>query len=88
MEKERNHSGAPEAGGATTRHSMFGGDSLLAHALRWMARVGRDLEASAYRRLKELERVRTGGKPSDSPGAPRRARAAGRIPNNSHLRPA
>jgi hypothetical protein len=71
-----NPSGAPAAGGATTRHSMFGGVSLLARLLRMMARIGRDLEATAYRRLKELERQRTGGRPSGDPGAPRRTRAA------------
>jgi hypothetical protein len=80
MEKE-NVSGAPEAGGATTRHSMFGGDSFLARFLRFLARIGRDLEATAYRRLKDLEKARTGGAPSDEPGAPKRTREAGHFPD-------
>jgi hypothetical protein len=82
-----NPSGAPEAGGATTRHSQFGGTSLIASLLRFMARVGRDLEATAYRRLKEMEQRRTGGRPSDDPGAPRRARGAGNTPDDAQLHP-
>jgi hypothetical protein len=86
-----NRSGAPEAGGATTRHSMFGGDTLLARLLRMIARVGRDLEATAYRRLREMELRRTGGRPSNSPGAPRRTREAaqvGQFPDDATIRPA
>lgn len=77
---EAHRSGAPEAGGATTRYSHFGGDTLQARLLRMVARVARDLEASAYRRLRDLEQQRTGGTPSDEPGVPRRARAATHFP--------
>jgi hypothetical protein len=73
-----NPSGAPEAGGATTRHSSFGGRSLIASALRFIARVARNLEATAYRRLREMEAKRTGGRVSNDPGAPRRTREAAR----------
>jgi hypothetical protein len=65
---------------------MFGGVTLLARFLRMVARIGRDLEATAYRRLKELELQRTGGRPSHDPGAPRRTRAASHL--DSTLRPA
>jgi hypothetical protein len=82
-----NPSGAPEAGGATTRHSMFGGSSWLAQFLRFVARIGRDLEATAYRRLKDLEKVRTGGAPSADPGAPHRAREAGQFPDDAEIKP-
>jgi hypothetical protein len=75
-----NPSGAPEAGGATTAYSMFGGDSFTASFLRLVARVCRYFEATAYRGLRDLERRRTGGKPSDDPGAPRRTRQAGPHP--------
>ena len=78
-----NPSGAPEAGGATTAFSMFGGRSTLARLLRLLARIGRDLEATAYRRLKEMEARRTGGMPSHDPGAPRRARQAGNFPDDA-----
>jgi hypothetical protein len=82
-----NPSGAPEAGGATTRYSMFGGNSLLARFLRLVARISRDLEATAYRRLRELEIRRTSGQPSDDPGAPKRARAAAHLPDEPHMKP-
>ena len=69
-----NPSGAPEAGGATSRGSRFGGDSLTAKLLRMLARVARDLEATAYRRLRDMElRDKSGGR---RPGAPNRVRAA------------
>jgi hypothetical protein len=80
-------SGAPEAGGATTLHSMFGGTSLIAKALRFVARIARDLEATAYRRLRDLELKRTGGKPSDDPGAPRRARDAAVFRDDASIKP-
>ena len=73
MDEQHTTSGAPEAGGATTPHSMFGGDSMVARAWRFLARVARDLEATAYRRLKEMEERRA----SHGPGAPRRAKEAG-----------
>ena len=82
-----NPSGAPEAGGATSLHSMFGGSSLIAQALRFIARLARDLEATAYRRLRDLELKRTGGKPSSDPGAPRRTREAGHFPHDPTIRP-
>jgi hypothetical protein len=69
-----NPSGAPEAGGATSRGSVFGGDSLLAKLLRMVARIARDLEATAYRRLRDMEqRQQQGGY---RPGAPNRVREA------------
>jgi hypothetical protein len=70
-----NPSGAPEAGGATTPGSVFGGDSLEAKFLRFVARMARDVEASAYRRLRDLEREaqKAGG---IRPGAPNRVRHA------------
>lgn len=80
-----NPSGAPEAGGATTPYSMFGGTSRLAQLLRLLARIGRNLEATAYRRLKEMEARRTGGVPSRDPGAPRRVRHAGNFPDDAHV---
>jgi hypothetical protein len=82
-----NASGAPEAGGATTPHSMFGGTSMMAKMLRFMARVARNLEATAYRRLKELEQRRTGGIPSSDPGSPKRARSAGNFPEDARIHP-
>jgi hypothetical protein len=69
-------SGAPEFGGATTPHSMFGGSSLTARLLRMLARVCRVIEASAYRGLRDLEHRRTNGYPSSDPGAPQRTREA------------
>lgn len=71
-----NPSGAPEAGGATSRGSLFGGDSLLAKLLRMLARVARDLEATAYRRLRDMERRRAAHGGGRVPGAPNRVRAA------------
>jgi hypothetical protein len=68
-----NPSGAPEAGGATTMHSMFGGDTWPARTWRFLARIARDLEATAYRRLKEMEERRGG---EHGPGAPNRTRHA------------
>lgn len=67
-----NPSGAPEAGGATSRGSLFGGDSLMAKLLRMLARVARDLEATAYRRLRDME-LQQGGQ---RPGSPNRVRGA------------
>jgi hypothetical protein len=69
-----NPSGAPDAGGATTTGSRFGGGSLLAHVLRFVARVARDLEATAYRRLRDMEvRAKRRGE-GNQPGAPNRVR--------------
>lgn len=70
-----NPSGAPEAGGATSRGSRFGGDSLLASFLRMVARVARDVEAEAYRRLRDLEQRADKSAPF-RPGAPNRVRHA------------
>jgi hypothetical protein len=72
-----NPSGAPEAGGATTPGSHFGGDSWTAHVLRFLARVSRAVEAGCYRRLRDLE-LREGGN-VPRPGAPNRVRAAARV---------
>ena len=82
MEKHKdaaNPSGAPEAGGATTRGSVFGGRSLVAQLWRWLARVARYLEATAYRRLRDMEaRRQRVHHPGDErePGAPRRVKGA------------
>jgi hypothetical protein len=71
-----NPSGAPEFGGATTFNSRFGGDSLQAHLLRFVARVARDVESFAYRRLRDLElRLGRDGE-AQRPGTPRRVRSA------------
>jgi hypothetical protein len=69
-----NPSGAPEAGGATSRGSVFGGDSLTAKLLRMVARVARDIEAHCYRRLRDLELVADKSDGSYRPGAPNRVR--------------
>jgi hypothetical protein len=69
-----NPSGAPEAGGATTAASSFGGDSYWARLLRLLARIARDLEATAYRRLRDMEKRR--GRPG--PGSPNRVKRAQR----------
>jgi hypothetical protein len=72
-----NPSGAPEAGGATTRGSVFGGESLMARFLRMLARIARDLEATAYRRLRDMEqRAAQEGGGRARPGAPNRVREA------------
>jgi len=70
-----NPSGAPEAGGAVSRGSVFGGDSLMARLLRAVARVARDFEATAYRRLRDME-MRAQKGPGPRPGAPNRVRHA------------
>jgi hypothetical protein len=82
MEKDKdpNPSGAPEAGGATTTHSLFGGSSLAARTWRFLARVARDLESTAYRRLKEMEQRSTDG--CEHPGAPKRTKEAARSDEN------
>jgi hypothetical protein len=76
-----NPSGAPEAGGATTWGSRFGGDSLEAHVLRFVARIARDIEAGAYRRLRDLEQRSQKSGDQPHPGAPRRARGVGDGPH-------
>ena len=73
-------SGAPEAGGATSAGSVFGGRSFVAQAWRMLARIARDLEATAYRRLREMEaRRQKVSHPGDAmePGAPKRVKEAG-----------
>lgn len=73
-----NPSGAPTAGGSTSRGSEFGGRSLVAHALRLVARVARDLEAGAYRRLREMDLAAQAADPDGKrPGSPQRAKEAG-----------
>jgi hypothetical protein len=82
MDKGKRVSGAPEAGGATTAGSVFGGRTFVAHALRLLARVARGLESTAYRRLRDMEARRTGAThPGDErqPGAPRRVKGAARL---------
>jgi hypothetical protein len=74
-------SGAPEAGGSTTFASRFGGDSLEAHLWRFVARVARDVEAAAYRRLRDLEQRSQQNGEAPHPGAPRRARGVGTPPH-------
>ena len=69
-----NPSGAPEAGGATSRGSVFGGDTLTARMLRMVARIARDIEAGAYRRLRDLELRADKKDGSWRPGAPNRVR--------------
>src|SRR5436305_1890394 len=70
-----NPSGAPEAGGATTPGSQFGGESMSASFLRAIARVARSVEAAAYRRLRDLDR--SAGEPTGARGRPNRVREAG-----------
>lgn len=65
-------SGAPEAGGATNAHSTFGGETMVARGWRFLARLARDLEATAYRRLRDLEAQRT----THGPGSPKRVKEA------------
>ena len=77
MNTNANPSGAPTAGGSTAPGSQFGGQSLIAHALRFLARIARDLEATAYRRLREMELKSQGKDPRPHPGAPDRAKEAG-----------
>src|SRR5262245_55167468 len=67
-------SGAPDAGGATTRGSIFGGGTWRGHLGRAVARFGRALEAGAYRRLRDLDRGAP--EPVGWRGRPRRAREA------------
>jgi len=69
-------SGAPDAGGATTRSSQFGGNTLKARFLRMVARVARDVEAEAYRRLRDMERGIRQYDGGVRPGAPNRVRHA------------
>ncbi len=82
---QANPSGAPTAGGATSRGSQFGGGSMTARVLRLVARVARDVEASAYRRLRELEQAELARDPDGHrPGAPRRVKQAAGPPANVH----
>lgn len=67
-------SGAPEAGGATSRGSRFGGRGVQASLLRALARFGRGVEAAAYRRLRDLDLG--AGEPAGERGRPRRVREA------------
>lgn len=86
MERNRNQeqfaanpSGAPQAGGATSPGSRFGGVTLLARALRFVARVARDLEAGAYRRLRDMEQEARRRGEAPGPGAPNRVAREVRI---------
>jgi hypothetical protein len=75
---EGHRSGAPEAGGATTPASRFGGHGIEARVLRFLARLGRRLTGMAYRNLRRLDlsrrddddRVGPAGEPSRTRGAP------------------
>ena len=69
-------SGAPEAGGATTPGSGFGGYSWQARALRLVARWARVVEATVYRRLRDLEARQLHA----HPGSPRRVKEAASPP--------
>jgi hypothetical protein len=66
-------SGAPEAGGATTPGSQFGGLRFEAHLWRMLARWAREVEAFAYRRLRDLE---AHSDHKGGPGSPRRVKQA------------
>jgi hypothetical protein len=76
VDTRANPSGAPAAGGATTPGSRFGGRSLEARALRFVARLGRRMTGFAYRNLRRLEghdhedRRGPAGKPHRAAGAP------------------
>jgi hypothetical protein len=74
-----NPSGAPEAGGATSRGSVFGGSSLWARFLRMVARVARDVESECYRRLRDMEQAAEKSDGDYRPGAPYRVRNAHRF---------
>jgi hypothetical protein len=66
-------SGAPEAGGATTPGSMFGGRGFMPSLLRLVARLARSVEAAAYRKLRDLDL--SAGEPQGARGRPNRTRA-------------
>jgi hypothetical protein len=67
-------SGAPEAGGATTHGSQFGGRSTTAMLLRALARWSRTVEAMCYRRLRDMDD--SAREPSGARGRPFRVRGA------------
>ena len=79
-------SGAPEAGGATTPGSMFGGRSLFPSLLRLVARVARSVEAAAYRKLRDLDL--TAGEPQGARGRPSRTKTATFKGSEEHPSPA
>ncbi|HEX2570664.1 MAG TPA: hypothetical protein VH877_13995 [Polyangia bacterium] len=79
-------SGAPEAGGATTPGSMFGGRGLFSSFLRLVARVARSIEAAAYRRLRDLDL--TAGEPHGARGRPSRTKTATFKGTEEHPSPA
>ena len=85
MEKDKdpNPSGAPEAGGATTHGSLFGGGSFMARTWRFLARIARDLEATAYRRLRDMEQQSKDT--CEHPGAPKRTRQASHVTDETHV---
>ena len=78
-ETQDHQSGAPEAGGATSSGSTFGGRNLFASFLRAIARVARNVEAEAYRRLRDLDRSAT--EPGGTRGRPNRVHEAGQKPH-------
>lgn len=71
-------SGAPEAGGATTPGSTFGGGGLLASFLRFVARSARSVEAAVYRKLRDMDKA--AGEISGARGRPNRVKEAGPSP--------
>jgi hypothetical protein len=75
MDTTANPSGAPLAGGATTRASKFGGFSVMARFWKLVANVGRTMTGMAYRRLRDMEgghddRMGPAGEPSRAAGGP------------------
>jgi hypothetical protein len=66
-------SGAPDAGGATTPGSVFGGGGFLPSFLRMVARIARNVEAAVYRKLRDLDL--SAGEPQGARGRPSRTRA-------------
>jgi hypothetical protein len=74
MEQEPNPSGAPEAGGATSHGSVFGGTTLQAHFFRFVARWARAVEAAAYRRLRDMDLA--AAEPEGFRGRPHRVKQA------------
>jgi hypothetical protein len=78
-------SGAPEAGGATTHGSQFGGRSTTAMLLRALARWSRAVEAMCYRRLRDMDD--SAHEPSGTRGRPFRVRAAAHPQGNPHPHP-
>jgi hypothetical protein len=71
-------SGAAEAGGSTSRGSIFGGVALEARLLRQLARWARAVEAGCYRRLRDLDK--NAPEPIGWRGRPNRVRETREVP--------